>query len=107
MDALPKSRNKDYLLSANNIVDKNIYTFPPFGMVKFPKLIDWKDNRSRSFERLIHGFTFLGCLTDAYKETRDQRYIQKGIELINDWLEKHSLKRIKIIWPFMMKQQPR
>ena len=95
IDALPKSRNKDYLLSANNILNKNIYTLPPFGMVKFPKLIDWEDNRSRSFERLIHGFTFLGCLTEAYLETSDKRYIQKGLELINDWIEKHSFEADK------------
>jgi hypothetical protein len=90
LGALPKSRNKDYLLAAKNIVEKNSYTLPPFGVVKFSKLIDWNDNRSRSFERLIHGLTFLGCLTDAYKETQDIKYLNKGMELINDWLDKHS-----------------
>jgi hypothetical protein len=95
LGALPKSRNRDYLLAANNIVDKNSYTLPPFGVVKFSKLIDWNDNRSRSFERLIHGFTFLGCLTDAYKETHDMKYINKGLELINDWLPKHSYEKNK------------
>ncbi|MFB3170017.1 heparinase II/III family protein [Neobacillus sp. 179-C4.2 HS] len=95
LGALPKSRNKDYLLAAKNIVEKNSYTLPPFGVVKFSKLIDWNDNRSRSFERLIHGFTFLGCLTDAYKETQDLKYLTKGMELITDWLEKHSYQMNK------------
>jgi hypothetical protein len=95
LGALPKSRNRDYLLSANNIVEKNRYTLPPFGVVKFAELVDWKDSRSRSFERLIHGFTFLGCLTDAYKETQDIKYINKGMELINDWLKQHSYLKDK------------
>ncbi|GHH97443.1 heparinase II/III domain-containing protein [Neobacillus kokaensis] len=90
LQALPKSRNKDSLLSANNILEKNAYTLPPFGVVKFPKLIDWNDQRSRSFERLVHGHTFLGCLTDAYQATKDIKYLNKGMELINDWLDKHS-----------------
>jgi len=95
LETLPKSRNRDYLLSAKSIVEQNAYTLPPFGVVKFPTLIDWNDNRSRSFERLIHGFTFLGCLTDAFQETNDMKYINKGLELINDWLEKHSFEKNK------------
>jgi hypothetical protein len=100
LGALPKSRNRDFLQAAKNIVDKNAYTLPPFGVVKFSKLIDWKDNRSRSFERLIHGFTFLGCLTDAYIETQDMRYINKGTELINDWLSQHSYEKDKGKMPY-------
>lgn len=93
--ALPRSRNKDYLQAAKNIIDKNAYSLPPFGVVKFTELVDWKDKRSRSFERLIHGFTFLGCLLDAYVETKDIKYIKKSNELIYDWLEKHSYNNDK------------
>ncbi|MBG9452163.1 hypothetical protein ABE67_23105 [Cytobacillus firmus] len=95
LSALPKSRNKNHLIAANNILLKNMYTLPPFGVVKFSKLIDWNDNRSRSFERLLHGFTFLGCLTDAYLESGDKKYLLKGLELIFDWLGKHSYETHK------------
>jgi hypothetical protein len=95
LHALPKSRNKDSLLSAKNIIEKNAYTLPPFGVVKFLNLVDWNDQRSRSFERLLHGFTFLGCLTDAYQVTEDIKYINKGMDLINDWLAKFSYEKNK------------
>ncbi|EKN66471.1 hypothetical protein BABA_15217 [Neobacillus bataviensis LMG 21833] len=95
LQALPKSRNKDSLLSANNMVENNAYTLPPFGVVTFPTVMNWNDQRSRSFERLLHGFTFLGCLTDAFQTTEDTKYIDKGMELINDWLDKHSYKKNK------------
>lgn len=90
INALPRSRNKDYLNSAKQIIDNNVYLLPPFGRVKFPHLIDWKDNRSRSFSRLLHGFTFLGCLTDAFIETKNPIFIEKSLELINDWIKIHN-----------------
>ncbi|WP_280166244.1 accessory Sec system protein Asp2 [Priestia aryabhattai] len=88
MTILPKSRNKDFLVAGQNML-KNKYPLPPFGVVHYPKGIIWNDNKSRSFLRLIHGQTFLGCLTDSYSETKDSKYAIKGIELILDWV-KHN-----------------
>ncbi|OAS88213.1 MULTISPECIES: heparinase II/III domain-containing protein [Metabacillus] len=93
--ALPGSRNKDYMKSADNIIKNNFYTLPPFGVVKYKSLIDWNDNRSRSYERLIHGHTFLGCLVDAYLETNNQFYLDKGLTLISDWISKHNYEHQK------------
>ncbi|PFO80421.1 hypothetical protein COJ77_18345 [Bacillus cereus] len=93
LNVLPHSRNKDYLKAAEFILKRNSYTLPPFGVIKYSHLIDWEDNRSRSYLRLIHGQTFLGCLTDGYRETRNVRYIVKGIELIQDWLKNYSFEK--------------
>lgn len=88
MGILPKSRNKDYVVAADNML-KNAYPLPPFGVVKYSKEIIWNEDKSRSFLRLIHGHTFLGCLTDAYEKTKDFRYVEKSINLIKDWINKN------------------
>lgn len=95
LNVLPRSRNKDYLKAAEFILKRNSYTLPPFGVIKYSRSIDWEDNRSRSYLRLIHGHTFLGCLTDGYRETRNTRYIVKGMELIEDWLKNYSFEKKK------------
>ena len=58
LNVLPRSRNKDYLKAAEFILKRNSYTLPPFGVIKYSRSIDWEDNRSRSYLRLIHGHTF-------------------------------------------------
>lgn len=93
LKALPGSRNKDKLASAKQIITNNTYLLPPFGRVKFNHLIDWEDKRSRSFERLIHGFTFLGCLVEGYIQTKELIYIEKSVSLIKDWISKFSYEK--------------
>jgi Heparinase II/III-like protein/Heparinase II/III N-terminus len=92
---LPKSRNKDFMKTAENIIKKNAYALPPFGVIKYDNLVDWEDKRSRSYERLIHGHTFLGCLTDAYCASQNYSYVEKALYLIKDWVQKHDYKRSK------------
>ncbi|MGV2622795.1 UNVERIFIED_CONTAM: heparinase II/III family protein [Halobacillus marinus] len=87
--ALPRSRNKDFMKAANTIVNKNAYSLPPFGVIPFNHLVDWDDKRSRSFERLIHGHTFIGCLMDAYKQTDNATFVDKARALVMDWIQKH------------------
>lgn len=93
--ALPGSRNKDFMKSAEDIINKNAYAIPPFGVTKYKNLVDWNDGRSRSYNRLIHGHTFLGCLTDAYSKTSDIKYINKSMQIIRDWIMKHDYKKHK------------
>ncbi|MGF9891915.1 accessory Sec system protein Asp2 [Priestia megaterium] len=88
MRILPKSRNKDPLAAAKNIMG-NKYPLPPFGVIRYPKGILWNEDKSRSFLRLIHGHTFLGCLTDAYEETKEDQYKDKAIGLVKDWIKKN------------------
>lgn len=93
--ALPGSRNKQLKIAADQIVNKNAYTLPPFGVTKYDTLIKWDEDKSRSYLRLIHGHTFLGCLTDAYREVGDIKYLLKGMDLIRDWIGKHSFETHK------------
>jgi len=97
ISALPSSRNKDPILSANKMVQQNAYTIPPFGVVEYKQTtsIPWGDDNSRSFLRLLHGHTFLGCLTEAYRRTNDISYVQKGIYLIIDWILQHPFEKKK------------
>jgi hypothetical protein len=95
IDALPGSRNKDFLQSAKLMVTRNAYTLPPFGVVTYTNLIDWEDSRSRSYSRLIHGHTFLGCLVEAYRKSGQVQYLTKGMDLIRDWIQKHTFETHK------------
>jgi hypothetical protein len=95
ISALPGSRNKDALLSANRMVQQNAYTIPPFGVIKYEQSdsILWEEDKTRSFLRLLHGHTFLGCLTEAYRQTNDIAYVQKGMHLILDWISQHPFEK--------------
>lgn len=89
---LPGSRNKDYIKAANLMIEKNSYMIPPFGIISYPNVIDWNEQKERGYLRLIHGHTFLGCLIAAYNDTGDMKYIKKSIELIRDWVNNHSFE---------------
>ncbi|MGE7605404.1 heparinase II/III domain-containing protein [Peribacillus frigoritolerans] len=97
ISALPGSRNKDAMLSANRMVQDNSYMIPPFGVTKYENSdsISWEDDQSRSFKRLIHGHTFLGCLTEAYRQTHNVKYVQKGMNLIHDWISQYPYSKSK------------
>ncbi|OXS55486.1 hypothetical protein B1B00_18660 [Bacillus sp. DSM 27956] len=95
MDMLPKSRNKDYLKSANLILNDDKYLIPPFGIIQYQEGIQWKEDRSRSYLRLIHALTPLGCLTDSFLESQDTMYMIKGLEIIKDWKSTHEYSKDK------------
>lgn len=85
LSILPKSRNKDPISTANTILENNLYTIPPFGLRDYSQGVDWTAKESRSFLRLLHGFTPLGCLTEAFERTGNVKYLIKGLEFILDW----------------------
>lgn len=87
-EILPKSRNRDFIKTADNLVNDNIFTIPPFGEIKDSLSDIWQgDDKSRSLMRLVHGHSFLGCLSDAFIKTKNIRYLEKGTEIIKDWIE--------------------
>ncbi len=93
LNMIPSCRNRDYLKSANLILNENSFSIPPFGVVKYDSDINWRAETSRRFERLLYGHTFLGCLAEGFRETRDERYLAKGLEIIRDWVSKFSYEK--------------
>lgn len=85
---LYNSRNKDVIVAADNIVNKNEFLLPPFGRVVINVNSNFQSNQtSRSYWRLVHGFTFLGDLYVSYNRTNDIKYLLKGKELIELWFK--------------------
>lgn len=93
--ALPGSRNKDPVQAAELIVKKNAFTIPPFGVTTYQDKIDWTGNHSRSYLRLIHANSFLGCLLDAHVLKNNDAYLNKAIDLIIDWIENNEYSESK------------
>ena len=95
ISVLPSSRNEDFMLAADEMVYQNAYTIPPFGTKKYENTqsIPWdlEVDQSRSFLRLIHGHSFLGCLMEAYRETNELTYVYKGMHIIRDWIAQHPI----------------
>lgn len=86
--------NKDYLLAAENITKKGLYSIPPYGVMNFGNSIDWGDDSTekRSFMRLLHGHFLISDLIEAFKNTTNSEYLYKGYEMIQDWIEKNPFE---------------
>ena len=93
MDVIPLSLNyKNNLLkfeslkNANKLLDNSFVTVS--GIVKsFGEDIDWdlKNENYRLAVFKLNSFRYLLDLSDAYKVSKDKKYINKGFELIDKW----------------------
>ncbi|RWZ59152.1 alginate lyase family protein [Halobacillus fulvus] len=93
--ALPGSRNKDHMKSADLILDQDTYMIPPFGVFEYPNGIEWDEESSRGFLRLLHGHSFLGCLTAAYESTGEFKYLNKAKKIVLEWVEQFDYEHSK------------
>lgn len=90
---LYNSRTLNPKVTSDNIINRSIFAFPPFGKVNIDVDKGFKSNIiNRSLDRLIHGNTFLGDLYDAYIKTDDIKYLDKAIELVKSWIEQFGDK---------------
>ncbi|WP_229733703.1 heparinase II/III domain-containing protein [Compostibacillus humi] len=89
------SPSNNYIEVANNILLKDVYRIASYGTYDFSKGIPWGESPvkgtelSRSYYRALHGHFFVNDLVAAYKKTRDKKYINKGFEIIEDWITKN------------------
>lgn len=85
---LYKSRNKNPIIAADDMLNNNIFALPPFGKISIDIDNDFKIvDKSRSIWRLIHGLTFLGDLFDAYLSSKNLKYIKYAEETLYKWFE--------------------
>jgi len=80
----------DYINSANDML-KGKYRISPYGTFNFGEKVNWVYNPSntRSYYRSLHSQFFIYDLIKAYETTKDPKYIRKGFEIIEDWIEKN------------------
>nr|WP_279265871.1 heparinase II/III family protein [Romboutsia sp. Marseille-P6047] len=59
--------------------------------VHFDKFINWEDEKmGRSYLRRLNGHEFLGDLIEAYRETKEEKYLSVGLELVYQWIDKYE-----------------
>lgn len=86
-----RSKDVNETIEAANLILHDKIEFPNYGTMDYTDGIDWKhgvgvsDPNQNSFLRQLHGLFFINDISVAYRETKDERYIQKGYEIIMDW----------------------
>ncbi|MEH7419561.1 heparinase II/III family protein, partial [Neobacillus drentensis] len=81
----PKHTNKDFIKTANEIVDHNIFNVTSFGKVDFQDGVNWNDQRGRTFNRWFHSHFFMGDLISAYEKSGEVSFLNKAFSLYEEW----------------------
>lgn len=69
---------------------------------QLPEDIDWDYNPGTAhWSHDLNRFSYLGTLTQAYFATRDERFSQKAIGLILDWIDKCEIEKCFQATPYM------
>ncbi|ODS81494.1 MAG: hypothetical protein ABS46_11315 [Cytophagaceae bacterium SCN 52-12] len=74
-------------------LEKNTFQWGPYPAASYGKDIDWASDPAKDIEWIaaVYRFYWASDLTAAYLHTRDERYAETFIRLVNDWLDKHPL----------------
>ncbi|SCI26789.1 heparinase II/III domain-containing protein [Romboutsia sp. 1001713B170207_170306_H8] len=88
---LNKNSNENYIETSNDLIENNILNIFGYKKVHFDKFINWEDEKmGRSYLRRLNGHEFLGDLIEAYRETKEEKYLSVGLELVYQWIDKYE-----------------
>ena len=98
--------NNDILLDANRILN-NEFTFLNKLTYKFENEVDWEINPFdyRLWNFNLNYFDFLDTLYNTYKKTKDIKYLDKGINLIDNWIEKNKEYNVNTWDPYVVSKR--
>lgn len=88
----------NYSVVADKFLKDGSFNFPPYGYYQFGSNINWYNSDNPSYLRLVHAHFILIDLVNAYKETNNEVYLDKGMELIKDWVNKNPFDKTKMAW---------
>src|SRR5699024_1288882 len=57
----------------------------------YPFKWDFSANGDAEWTYMLNRFSYLDLLTRVYKITKERKYLEKGLKLIEDWIEKVEL----------------
>ena len=80
--------NSYKMMQADELLDNNIMLFKGYEPFVIVKWID--ESRTRSLNRLIHGFDFIDFLLAAYLKSGLNKYIDKVVEYVNSYFNEIS-----------------
>jgi len=89
----PKADPSRYT-TANRVVD-HIFQWGPYEAADYGQEIDWEWDPRGDIEWVaaVYRFYWARPLADAYRATRDEKYVRAFVELTTDWIAKHSLEK--------------
>jgi len=79
---------------ANHVVD-HIFQWGPYEAADYGQEIDWEWDPRGDIEWVaaVYRFYWARPLADAYRTTRDEKYVTAFVELTTDWIAKHPLEK--------------
>lgn len=100
------TENNDIVLNANRILN-NEFTFLNKLTYKFENEVDWEINPFdyRLWNFNLNYFDFLDILYNTYRKTKDIKYLDKGIELIDNWIEKNKEYNVNTWDPYVVSKR--
>ncbi|MBL7042621.1 MAG: alginate lyase family protein [Pirellulaceae bacterium] len=80
--------------TANHVVD-HIFQWGPYEAADYGPEIDWEWDPRGDIEWVaaVYRFYWARPLADAYRATRDEKYVRAFVELTTDWIAKHPLEK--------------
>lgn len=89
----PDSPKTDRALSWAADLEKNIFQWGPYPAASYGKDIDWASDPGKDIEWVaaVYRFYWVSDLIEAYRHTKDDRYVATFIRLTGDWIDKHPL----------------
>ncbi|WP_394877240.1 heparinase II/III domain-containing protein [Mammaliicoccus lentus] len=95
---LPYSRHTEDI--AKKALNDEIIPFPNFDSVPFNDSI-WefeKDGKKTSYQLYIHSLRVVGELINYYKKTFDTRYLYKGKQIMDSWINFSKTNSTSMTW---------
>lgn len=79
---------EEYIRLAEGILEDRYWLHDGWDEVKLPSDLTWKEDpfQNRSWQLYLHNMIFLEYLTEAYRHTQNQHYLDKGKDLVVDWV---------------------
>lgn len=79
------------IYNAEKIIYNHGFYISPYEIVYYEGDINWEDiNRGRTYLRYLNSHSFIWYIIDAYKITKDKKYLESGLDIIYDWIYKYS-----------------
>jgi len=81
------------LKNADRIVD-HIFQWGPYEPADYGETVNWEWDPRGDIEWVaaMYRFHWAGSLTQAFAETRDEKYAEAFVDLTRDWISKHPLE---------------
>lgn len=83
--------DNDPIQMANEIIYSNTFYINSHEKVTYKDSINWVDtSKGRTYLRYLNSQFFIWKIIKAYQVTKDTTYLEKGLDIIYDWIEKYN-----------------